>query len=145
MIKPNNYSGQNWPKCSFFAIFDGHGGSLCADFLRDNLHNYIIRDQSFPRNPKEAIERGFDTAEREFIYKYALNENKNEITDKSGSCAVVVMIVEDVCFVANVGDSRALISKSGGSIFSPLTNDHKPSDPNELNRITEAGGKVYQY
>jgi serine/threonine protein phosphatase PrpC len=29
---------QRWPKCSFFGVFDGHGGSSCAQFLRDNLH-----------------------------------------------------------------------------------------------------------
>ena len=27
-----------WPECSFFAIYDGHGGNKCADFLRDQLH-----------------------------------------------------------------------------------------------------------
>jgi len=27
-----------WPKCSFFAIYDGHGGSQCADFLKEYLH-----------------------------------------------------------------------------------------------------------
>lgn len=30
-----------WPKCSYFAVFDGHGGSLCSDFLRDHLHKYV--------------------------------------------------------------------------------------------------------
>ena len=25
----------------YFAVFDGHGGSLCADFVSDNLENYI--------------------------------------------------------------------------------------------------------
>lgn len=30
-----------WPKCSYFAIYDGHGGSACADFLRDNLHLFV--------------------------------------------------------------------------------------------------------
>ena len=37
-MKPNNRIVDNWPKCSFFGIYDGHGGALCADFLRDNLH-----------------------------------------------------------------------------------------------------------
>jgi len=31
-----------WPEVSFFAIYDGHGGTKCADFLKDNLHNFVI-------------------------------------------------------------------------------------------------------
>jgi protein phosphatase 2C family protein 2/3 len=27
-----------WPPCSFFGVYDGHGGNTCADFLRDYLH-----------------------------------------------------------------------------------------------------------
>ena len=39
-----NPAGRNkddWPKCSFFGVYDGHGGVACADFLRDNLHQYV--------------------------------------------------------------------------------------------------------
>ena len=32
---------EKWPKCSYFAVFDGHGGSLCSDFLRDNMHKFV--------------------------------------------------------------------------------------------------------
>ena len=37
-----------WPKCSFFGVYDGHGGHSCADFLRDYLHQFIIQDSNFP-------------------------------------------------------------------------------------------------
>lgn len=37
-----------WPRCSYFGIYDGHGGSMCADFLRDNLHTYVIMETCFP-------------------------------------------------------------------------------------------------
>jgi len=40
-----------WPRCSYFGIYDGHGGSLCADFLRDNLHQFVILEPSFPSDP----------------------------------------------------------------------------------------------
>ena len=36
--KSKQYIGEDWPKCSFFGIYDGHGGNVCADFLRDYLH-----------------------------------------------------------------------------------------------------------
>lgn len=30
--------------------------------------------------------------------------------DKSGSCAIIILTVETECYVANVGDSRAIMS-----------------------------------
>lgn len=40
--RPSNKSIEEyWPTCSIFGVFDGHGGHKCADFLRNNLHNYV--------------------------------------------------------------------------------------------------------
>ena len=38
IIKPKFKQIDYWPRCSFFAIYDGHGGAACADYLRDQLH-----------------------------------------------------------------------------------------------------------
>ena len=39
MTRPSSKKNlPTWPKCSYFAIYDGHGGSACADFLKDSLH-----------------------------------------------------------------------------------------------------------
>jgi serine/threonine protein phosphatase PrpC len=38
IIQPKFKKLDFWPRCSFFAIYDGHGGAQCADFLRDQLH-----------------------------------------------------------------------------------------------------------
>lgn len=32
---------EEWPNCSFFGVYDGHGGHSCADFLRDYLHQLV--------------------------------------------------------------------------------------------------------
>lgn len=60
MTKPanKNLNNKEWPKCSFFAIYDGHGGSLCADFLKDNLHQIILQQDSFPTDPAQALTTG---------------------------------------------------------------------------------------
>lgn len=42
IMKPASRMNEEWPKCSFFGVYDGHGGVNCADFLRDNLHQYVI-------------------------------------------------------------------------------------------------------
>ena len=34
-------NGKKWPRCSFFGVYDGHGGHTCADFLRDYLHQFV--------------------------------------------------------------------------------------------------------
>lgn len=99
----------------------------------------MIKEPSFPWNPKEAIRTGFMKAERRFI-EANYNPNTDEVTDKSGSCAIVILIIGDVCFSANVGDSRALLSGTGGTKIYPLSRDHKPSDESERKRIVDAGG-----
>ena len=64
--------------------------------------------------------------------------------ERSGSCATVVMIIDDMIYVINVGDSRAMMSIDAGSKIGVLTRDHKPDDELEKIRIQAAGGKIYR-
>jgi protein phosphatase PTC1 len=43
-------------------------------------------------------------------------------------------------YCANVGDSRAVLCRNGQAV--PLSYDHKPSRPDEKERIQAAGGNV---
>ena len=33
---------ESWPKLQIFGVYDGHGGSRCAEYLKDNLHNNSV-------------------------------------------------------------------------------------------------------
>ena len=68
----------------------------------------------------------------------------NQCIDSSGSCAIVVLIINDSCYIANLGDSRALYSLDDGKNFYQLSRDHKPNDPIEKKRIYKAGGNIYK-
>lgn len=59
--------------------------------------------------------------------------------DKSGSTAVCALITPQQVFVANCGDSRAVLCRDGRPAFS--TRDHKPILPSEKERIQKAGGR----
>ena len=129
-----------WPSCSFFGIYDGHGGNKCADYLRDNLHQFIIKDANFPFNAVEAIFNGFKQAESNFS-KLAQEADPK---DFSGSCAIIILLINDICYIANLGDSRGLLSSNGGKKLFPLSTDHKPDEETERTRIESNGGQVYQ-
>ena len=135
--KPADRKDEKWPPCSFFGLYDGHGGKTCSNFLRDNLHTFIIQDSNFPSNPEQAILNGFEKAENHFI-DLALKK-----VDKSGSCAVIILIVGKQCFVGNLGDSRAVVSTKEGNDYMVLSKDHKPNDEEERLRIIKAGGEIY--
>ena len=143
MKKPKSFVGKTWPKVSFFGLYDGHGGEKCADFLKDHLHSFIINDSNFPIDVKEAIKNGFERAEKDFTSEAVDPTNKNVLNDDSGSCACVIMIVDNTIYSANVGDSRALMSCDHGQNIKDLTVDHKPNSPKEYTRIIRSGAKIY--
>ena len=60
--------------------------------------------------------------------------------DKSGSCAIIVLTVETECYVANVGDSRAILSSDSGMRVYELSIDHRPNVDTEFYRIRDHGG-----
>jgi len=86
------------------------------------------------------LEDGCRIAEEQFI-KMA---DKGSVYDKSGSCAIIVLTVEMECYVANVGDSRAIMSADSGMRLYELSQDHRPNEEQEFYRIQDNGGQVYQ-
>ena len=132
---------KEWPKVSYFSIFDGHGGNKCADFLKNNLLSLICENKYYPHNIEKAIKYGFKEADKIFL---ELNQIGAEIIDSSGSCGLILLIFETKIYIANVGDSRCVISLNNGKIRKDVTRDHKPNYPYEKERIILNGGKLYQ-
>ena len=151
-VKHNNYQNLKQKtniKLSFFAIYDGHAGNKCCEYLKNNLHINIFESSFFPEEPIKAIKQAFDKCEKKFIEaNQSRNKNqKNKIItnyDHSGSCAIIILIINDNCYIINLGDSRALYSYNSGNKFYQLSRDHKPNDPLEKSRIYKAGGSIYK-
>ena len=73
---------QNWPNIQIFGIYDGRGGSKCAEYQKDNLHNSIINLPDFPTDIPKAIANGSKICDESFLnvlydeYKQKFAETK---------------------------------------------------------------------
>jgi len=76
--------------------------------------------------------------------KQILEASQNE-SWKSGSTVVISLMVKDILYVANCGDSEAVLGKKKeDGTYEPvlLSKKHKPGDQDEKDRIKKAGGHV---
>lgn len=121
---------------SFFAVYDGHGGSTVAKFAKETVHNRIINSENFEKGDYyNAIKAGFIQIDED------IKRDPSCIREPCGCTAVTILITSDYrVFCGNAGDSRCVLSSKGKAI--PLSYDHKPTNREEVMRITEAGGFV---
>jgi protein phosphatase 2C family protein 2/3 len=132
---------KTWPKISYFAIFDGHGGEECSEFLKNNYMNYLVENANFPFDIKLSMIESFQKIEDDF-FKLKCKDNLED-SDKSGSCALVSVIFDNKIYIANIGDSRAIMSIGGGTKVKQLTADQKPDNIKEFERALKNGSKIY--
>ncbi|GJN15359.1 hypothetical protein PR202_gb02263 [Eleusine coracana subsp. coracana] len=119
---------------SLFGIFDGHGGSRAAEYLKEHLFENLMKHPEFMTNTKLAIIETYKKTDSEFL------DSERTSHRDDGSTASSAVLMGNHLYVANVGDSRAVISKAGKAIA--LSEDHKPNRSDERKRIESAGGIV---
>ena len=142
-IVTNSNGGIINPHISYFAIYDGHAGNTCSNFLQENLHSYLFSSDYFPLLPLHAIYQAYEKAELNFEL-IALDQEKKILLDKSGSCSLSALMIDEWCYVTYLGDSRGIYSFDSGKQFFQVTRDHKPNDLIEKTRIEKSGGKIYK-
>ncbi|KAM0834689.1 hypothetical protein ACQ4PT_063422 [Festuca glaucescens] len=117
-----------------FGVFDGHGGARAAEYVKKHLFSNLIKHPKFMTETNAAIAETFNHTDSEF-----LKADSSHSRD-AGSTASTAILVGGRLVVANVGDSRAVVSKGGKAIA--VSRDHKPDQTDERQRIEEAGGFV---
>lgn len=121
---------------SFFGVYDGHGGKTAALFCQANLskiaaeHFKDLTGEDWTNEDK--MRTVMDT-----IYKNC-DQTLAATVPSAGACVVTAAIKlldgKRHLFVANAGDSRALLSQDGTA--KRLTVDHKPSNcPEDVARL----------
>jgi protein phosphatase 1L len=122
-----------------FGVFDGHGGSRAAEYVKQHLFGNLIAHPDFVTNPTNAITETFKTTDSDYL------KSENGQNRDAGSTASTAILIGKRLLVANVGDSRAVIyrtNKDGVKEAVPLSKDHKPNRTDERERIEKMGGSV---
>lgn len=146
---------QQQQSLGFFAVFDGHGhhGEMVSQYCSDNFLTCLLARKSLrkarsltPDVLESALKKTFvkfDSQLREAAqnYKSVMPDGRKITFMFSGTTATVALVLKDTLVIANTGDSRTLLSRSGGLHFSTV--DHSPENEGEQERILAAGGKIH--
>ncbi|CAN1322661.1 Probable protein phosphatase 2C 27 [Linum perenne] len=119
---------------AFYGVFDGHGGTDAASFVRNNILSLIVEDSQFPICVEKAIKSAFVKADFAFA-------DDSTLDISSGTTALTALMLGRTLIIANAGDCRAVLGRRGRAI--EMSKDHKPNCTSERLRIEKLGGVIY--
>jgi serine/threonine protein phosphatase PrpC len=125
----------------FFGVFDGHGeyGAECSQFVKRRLCENLLRNSKFNVDPVEACHSAF-LATNSQLHGDILDDSM------SGTTAITILVRGKTVYVANCGDSRAVIAekkgKDGDVVAVDLSIDQTPYRVDELERVKLCGARV---
>jgi len=128
----------------FYGVFDGHGGSMAADFVAKYMHTRLWKRMAI-NGGGQSHPQVVDALRGSFV---ELHQKLLEQRCTSGTTALVALILGKTLFVANAGDTRAVmcmrakVKSSRHYRAARLSIDHKPDLPEETQRIEALGGSV---
>ncbi len=152
-----NYKTEKVAK--LFAVFDGHGGAEAVNFASSRLPHYLSR------NLTRLFKVGVTDGSIQQALRTTFQELDRDYGGNAGTTACVALLIDNKLFVANVGDSRAIISlrkhsylqrywKSWPQIASflglgflfrktvQLSKDQKADDPEMIRGVVKRGGII---
>ncbi|KAH7400085.1 adenylate cyclase [Cadophora sp. MPI-SDFR-AT-0126] len=150
---------------TLLGMFDGQalssGGSKIAKYLHENFQHIFSEElkkvNSTPdETPADALRRAFLSLNKDLATAATQHTEERSLLSHRGSAAPAVLSQADLhsggvatvmflqqseLYVANVGDAQAMLIHSEGG-HRILTRKHDPAEPNERQRIRDAGGWV---
>jgi len=119
-------------------VFDGHGGTEVVNILSSQFLRHFKQALASTKRMVETLLDAFRLSEQAVM---------NGKVGFGGSTACVCFLtterLEPVLYTAHLGDTRAVLCRSGEAIRLTSLSDHKATDPLEKERILLNGGTVY--
>lgn len=128
------------PNAILLGVFDGHGadGDACSYFVRDNIERHLKATIiKYPEDFERAYKEAFINTNTE-MHEQAFDDTM------SGTTAITCFFNGTELFVANIGDSRAVIGEKKGKrvIAYSLSIDQTPYRQDERERVKASGAVI---
>ena len=128
----------------YFAVYDGHGGPSCSEFIKKNLHNeihYYLKE--LVNEKSQNFLSDFINALQKIIILVDINYFDSELNFSAhhGSTCVFVFFIGTYALCCNLGDSVAiLLRKNDKRVY--LSRDFNPKREVERQRIELKKGYI---
>jgi len=117
------------PQGTFVGVYDGHGGPETSRFINDHLFNHLRRFATEHKSMSaDVIRKAFQETEEGFLSLVIKEWSFKPQIASVGSCCLVGVICAGTLYVANLGDSRAvlgrLVKATGEVLATQLSAEH---------------------
>ncbi|PAN50957.1 hypothetical protein PAHAL_9G560400 [Panicum hallii] len=133
------------PGATLVGVYDGHGGPEAARFVNRRLFS-LIQDYAAENGglSAEVFQKAFGATEDEFVGMVQKSWPSHPRIMSVGSCCLVGAIENGTLYVANLGDSRAVLGRRDDGpgrgkrvVAERLSRDHNVADEDVRREVTE--------
>ncbi|KAK6253450.1 hypothetical protein QUC31_015170 [Theobroma cacao] len=123
------------PFATYVGVYDGHGGPEASRFVNKHLFPFLHKFATEQGGlSADVIKKAFNATEEEFLHLVKQSLPLRPQIASVGSCCLVGAISNDELYVANLGDSRAVLGrrvsadKKNMVVAERLSTDHNVGD-----------------
>lgn len=101
------------PYGTFVGIYDGHGGPETSRYINDHLFHHLKRFAAEQQSMSvDVIRKAFQATEEGFFSIVAKQWPMKPQIAAVGSCCLVGVVCNGILYIANLGDSRAVLGRA---------------------------------
>ncbi|GAB2218066.1 hypothetical protein Droror1_Dr00001283 [Drosera rotundifolia] len=128
------------PFGTFVGIYDGHGGAECSRYINYNLFNHLRRFCSEHGSMSaDVMRKAVQATEEGFLSVVSKQWPLKPQIAAVGSCCLFGVVCNHTLYIANLGDSRAVLGKlvrgTGEVIAVQLSSEHNASIESERREL----------
>jgi serine/threonine protein phosphatase PrpC len=137
----DNYSYYKYKDHELICVLDGHGPAGHHVSFRGirTLPYFFSQSKHFPSNIPEALTEAYKKCHADLLTHSVERDFDIQV---SGAACVMAVRYENKLWISNTGDSRIVLGDIQSGDVIAETNDHKPSDTSERNRLEAQGSEV---